>query len=318
MVQKMNQERRDRKQKLRQQKKDKNIRKEKFNQEKERKLKNQEEIEKEEFEEKKKNIVDKIHSRKNKIKMSKVDMKKNTKKMVRKSPLHSKIQNSFEENHIIPELQKRKQTLSQIRNLHQPIRLSNIREHSDCKKKLLQEKMKEFFNNRADYATAAKDNRDRYNSYFWKSVDKREKAEKEEIKDKLYSIRDRHQKSLDYAKNAMEFYKPTISNKKRLEIEQIKKNLKDPCTILREKRGIHSVKMGQNQSMTSPLNKELSTEVSSPLRRSIRKLSKPKPVDTKRYSYYPVSNNKSPIIKHNYLRQMQLNRVSLFNVYLLN
>lgn len=276
--------------------------------EKELKLKAQLQREKEEFEEKKKNIIVKIQSRREKIKLSKEEMKKETQKRVRRSPLHSKLVNKFKETHVIPELEKRKQVLSQIRNLHQPIRLTNIREHSENKKQLLKEKMKEFFSRRADYATAAMDHNDKYNSYFWKEVERREKEERDQKRANMFSVKDRHQKSIDYAKNAMELYKPTISNKKKLEMELIKKNLDDPHSFSKRK-GIQSVKMGQNKSMMSPTNKELSTEVSSPLRRSIRKLAKPKPLDDKRYSYHPIPHDRGSFVKHDYLRQMRLLKV---------
>lgn len=58
------------------------------------------------------------------------EMMSEAKKRMRRSPLHSKIESEFKKNHVIPTLEMRKQTLAEIRNFHQPIRLSHIRVHS--------------------------------------------------------------------------------------------------------------------------------------------------------------------------------------------
>lgn len=60
-----------------------------------------------------------------------------TKKRVRKSPLHLRISNEFTDHYIIPELERRKIALAEIRNFKQPIRLTEIRAHSAEKRELL-------------------------------------------------------------------------------------------------------------------------------------------------------------------------------------
>jgi len=284
-------------------------RKAKMEKEIEKKKQEEDEQKKEKFEKKKQHIIEKIQSRRQNIENSKSMMKKETKKIVRKSPLHAKLAEKFEESYIIPELQKRKEALSKIRNLHQPIRLTNIREHSENKKRLLEEKLKEYFGKRSEYASAATSNPDKYNSYFWKVVEQRERQENAKLKEEHLEARGRHQKSLDYAKNVKELYKPTISKKKKLEMELIKKNLEDPHSFVRARRGVSSVKENHNRSMISPTSKELSTEVSSP-QRSKRRLAKPKPLDDKRYSYHPVPHDKHKFVKHDYLTLDRLSKVT--------
>lgn len=278
--------------------------------EKEKKLKMQEEKERGEFENKKTNILDKIQSRRDKIKNLKEEVKKETKKVVQRSPLHKKITQNFHQKHVIPELQKRKEILSQIRNFHKPIRLENIKEHSENKKVLFKEKLKEYFHKRSDYAQAANDNKDRYNSKFWKVVNDREKAERNMALKNKSEIHERHQKSLDYAKNVKELYKPEVSKKKKLEMELIRRNLDNPHSISKTRRGLQTVKQSHNESMMSPKSNQLSTEVSSPLRRSYKKFAKPKPLDEKRYSYHPTPYDKFKFVKHDYLKERRQKLVS--------
>jgi len=121
-------------------------------------------------------------------------------------------------------------------------------------------------------------------------------------------IKERHQKSLDYAKNVKELYKPTVSKKKRLEMELIKKSLENPHSMTKTRKGLQSVKQSQNSSMMSPMSHKLNTEASSPLRKSRKKFSRAKPIDEKRYSYHPQPYDKTSFVKHDYLRDIRLKK----------
>lgn len=66
-------------------------------------------------------------------------------KRVRKSPLHLKISNEFQNHYVVPELEKRKMALAEIRNFKQPVRLNEIRAHSAQKKELLKVKLQEYY-----------------------------------------------------------------------------------------------------------------------------------------------------------------------------
>jgi hypothetical protein len=282
---------------------EKKQRREKMREELDKKRKEKEEKEKEEFENKKNAILERIENRKNAIEKSKTEMKKDTKKMVRKSPLHAKIIEDFKTNFVQSELDRKKQKLSEIRNFHQPIRLTNIKEHSEHKKTLLQEKLKEYFSKRESYAKAAKDHSDKYNSHFWKVVKTRETKEYEDRLNAERELKDRHQKSLDYARNVMQLYKPTVSKKKRLEMELIRKNMDDPHAMHRMRKGTKSVKNNHNQSMNSPMSMDAQSQI---VKR--RKKSPIKPLDEKRYSYHPSSYDKKPFIKHDYLTKKRLEK----------
>lgn len=139
-----------------------------------------------------------------------------TKKRVRRSPLHSKIESEFVENHVIPTLEIRKQTLAEIRNFHQPIRLAQIRVHSEQKKDQLKEKLKEFFKKREFYAQCNADVSDKYNSKFWKVVSQREKEQKAQEQMAREEIVNREKKKIAYAKNVLAIYKPKVSKKKKV------------------------------------------------------------------------------------------------------
>lgn len=305
LIQKLTEDKRERKQRLKDLKKEKRERREKMRSEIERKQREKEEEERQKFESKKSEIVNKIESRKERIQKSKTEMLSETRKRVRKSPLHSKIESEFENSYVIPELQKRKQVLSQIRNFHQPIRLDKIMQHSEEKKELLKEKLKEFFKRREYLAECNADNRDKYNSHFWKTVKMREQEEQAKEKEAIEDISNRQQKRIAYAKNVMALYKPKVSKKKKLEMELIRKNMEDPHSLTKLRRGAKSTK--HNLSMMSPTDKGISTDAASQITKR-RVLSKAKPIDEKRYSYHPTPSNKHPFTKFDYLTKERIKK----------
>jgi hypothetical protein len=299
-------DKKERKERMRQLKTEKKKRQEKMQSELERKKHENEGREKEEFDLNHQMRTEKLENRKNLIQKSKSQMVQETKKRVRRSPLHSRIENKFEESYVVPELERRKRVLSEIRNFHRPIRLTNIKQHSEQKKLLLEEKMKEYFGKREDYAVANKDTKDKYNSLTWKLVNEREAQEDDQkIQDERVN-KNRHQKSIDYAKNAMSLYKPSISKKKKLEMELIRKNMDDPHAARKVSDGSFSVK-DHNSSMHSPVSKGMSADISN-IQHRRRKVSKTRPIDGKRYSYHPTPNDTSGFIKHDYLTKCRLER----------
>jgi len=201
-------------------------------------LKQEEEERERLFKEKQQRIVDTIEQRKNKIQHSKKEMASETRKRVRKSPLHVKIISEFEEQYVMPELEKRKETLANIRSFKTPIRINEIREHSQRKKALLTEKLKEYEKKREFYIERSLDLTDKYRSKFWKQVKDREAKEKVDQQSYKDEIKHRQKKKVEYAKNAMELYKPTISKKKRLEMTLIRQNMNDPGSLAKMRKGI--------------------------------------------------------------------------------
>lgn len=300
MVEKLKEERRERKKRLKQLKQEKKQRREKMKQEKEAKLEAEEREKQQKFQEKQDRIRQKIEKRKAAIQKSKTEMMSETRKRVRRSPLHSKIESDFEEHHLIPGLEKRKQVLAQIRNFHQPIRLTNIKVHAQQKEELLKEKLQEYFKKREHLAECNKDTTDKYNSHTWKLVKEREEQEKEEETVAKEDIKNRQRKRIEYARNVMSLYKPKISEKKKLEMSLIRKNMDDPHSLSKVRRGLKSTQHRQNLSMMSPTDKGISTDTTSQVvRRKIH--TEIKPLDEKRYSYHPTPKDKHPFIKHDYL-----------------
>jgi hypothetical protein len=306
MIKKIVEDKKERKERIRQLKMEKKKRQEKMRNELEKKKHEDEGRVKEESDLKQQMRTDKLENRRNLIEQSKSQMVQETKKRVRRSPLHSRIENNFEESYVMPELEKRKKVLSEIRNFHRPIRLTNIKQHSEQKKLLLEEKMKEYFGKREDYAVANKDTKDKYNSYTWKLVNEREAQEDDQKIQNEKVNKNRHQKSIDYAKNAMSLYKPSISKKKKLEMELIRKNMDDPHVARKIRKGSFSVK-ADNSSIHSPVSKRMSADVST-IQNKRRKVSKTKPLDGKRYSYHTTPNDNSGFIKHDYLTKCRLKR----------
>ena len=258
-----------------------------------------------EFEDKKEKIREHIEKRKEKILIAKSDMIKETRSRVRKSPLHLRIWNEFTEHYVIPELERRKMALAEIRNFKQPIRFKEIRAHSAQKKELLKSKLQEYFKKREHLAEWSADFSDKYESKFWKQVKEREEEEKEE--EERYhqeDIRTRHKRGLDYAKNVMSLYKPVISKKKQLEMVLIRKNMDDPTSLAKMKRALKTTQ-NKNHSVLTSLDRTLGSETTTQTKPK-RMLSKTKPLDEKRYSYHQSPLDKHKFVKIDYLTDQRI------------
>ena len=309
MVQKLNEDKKQRKQRLKQLKQDKEARKEKMHKDLQSRREAKEQEITQKFEEKQNAIRDKIQQRKEKIQTSKSEMRQETKRWVRRSPLHTKIVSEFKEKYELPELEQRKQQLAQIRNFHQPIRLTNIKEHADEKKQLLQKKLQEHFKKREHLAECNKDNKDVYDSKFWKVVKTRETEENLQEQKEKDEVKERHLKKIQYGKNVVNIYKPKVSKKKQLEMTLIKQNLENPHSLKEMRRQTRSVKNSHSKSVMSPTDKGISTtDASSVLRRRKHTFSKVKPLDEKRYSYHIKPHDEYTFVKHDYLTQDRLQK----------
>lgn len=307
MVEKLNEEKRQRKEKLKQLKMEKKERKEKMKKELQSKREAEERKKLEEFEQKQNMIKEKILQRQEYIQKSKTQMINETKKRVRKSPMHSQIELEFKEKYIMPELEQRKQQLAQIRNFHQPIRLTNIKEHAEEKKELLKQKLQEYFKRREYLAECNKDNKDKYNSKFWKIVKSREEQDKLREEKEREDVHSRHRKKIEYAKNVTHLYKPTISKRKQMEMTLIKQNMSNPHSLSTIRKGTRSTKSHHNKSMVSPTEKGISTDATSQIQKR-RAFSKAKPLDDKRYSYHPKAQENFKFVKYDYLTEDRLKR----------
>jgi hypothetical protein len=307
MVDKLNEDKKQRKERLRQLKLEKKERKEKMKKELQSRREAEEKKKLDEFEQKQNTIREKITQRQEYIQKSKTQMVQETKKRVRRSPMHSQIELEFKEKYEMPELEQRKQQLAQIRNFHQPIRLTNIKQHAEEKKELLKQKLQEFFKRREYLAECNKDNRDKYNSKFWKIVKSREEQDKLKEEKNKEDLHNRHWKKIEYAKNVTHLYKPTVSKRKQMEMNLIKQNLTNPHSLSSIRKGTRSTKNDHNKSMVSPTEKGISTDATSQMHKR-RALSKTKPLDDKRYSYHPKAQENHRFVKYDYLTQDRLKR----------
>ena len=297
MIEKLQHEKNEHKRILKQRRQKIKDQKEKRRAEQEKREQEENEEMERQFQAKKDRISKSIESRKNRIKDSKTMMVSETRRRVKKSPMHKKIVANFQDSFVMPELERRKKTLAHIRNFMTPIRINDIKQHSQHKKDLLKLKLKEYMNKRQFYIDCNNDTSDKYQSKFWQIVKNREKEQEEEEKAKKEEIRNRQKKKKDYGLNVRELYKPTISKKKRLEMELIRKNLEDPNSLSKARKGLMTTQNKHNKSMTVTVDQSVGDDMSSPK----RKVKKPKPLDESRYTYTMVSLDKHQFVKHDYL-----------------
>lgn len=304
MVDKLREQRRERRQKLREHKQRQRELRARHQAQREKHIQSEREEQERAFKEKQDKIKETIEERKQGLEKSKTEMVKETKKRVRKSPLHSKLINDFEMHYTMPELQKRKQTLAEIRNFRRPVRLSEIRDHSAKKKELLQSKLQEYFKKREDLHNLSMDVADKYKSKFWQAVKEREQKEELDKKMQKEDIKDRQKKKIDYAKNVMELYKPKISKRKKLEMNLIKKNMENPHSLIKLKQDLKTAKSNHNKSVVESLDRGIGSDSGTTIHKR-KSLPRARPVDQKRYSYHQTPSNQHPFIKHDYLSQIR-------------
>lgn len=87
----------------------------------------------------------------------------------------------------------------------------------------------------------------------------------------------------------------------------IRKNMEDPHSLTKIRRGLKSTQHRHNISMMSPTDKGISTDTTSQIVK--RKLHTDiKPLDEKRYSYHPTPKDKHPFKKYDYLTDERLKK----------
>lgn len=221
--------------------------------------------------------------------------------------MFKQINSDFEENFVMPELERRKQMLANIRNFMTPIRIAEIRQHSQQKKDLLNTKLKEYVKKRQFYIDCNNDNSNKYESKFWEIVKKREENEASESMAKKEDVKSRAKKKNDYARNAMELYKPKISKKKQLEMTLIRQNMDDPTSMTRIRKGLKSTQHKHNKSMITSVDRGVGSDtLTSSLKKG--KHTKPKPPDESRYTYTMNSPERHAFIKHDYLTKQRVEK----------
>ena len=200
----------------------------------------------------------KEQQRKMKIENNEKIYKQNLKK-IEKNTLYKQIEKRFEHDYVIPELERRKQELAAKRNFAKPIDKEGILEHEKKYEELLKQeeaKRHEKYKYESDYDP------NRYKSKFMDKIIKDEEQNKAQKDHKVEELSKLIKKKENYSKLVLETHKPTISKRKKMEMELIKQNLDNPTAFERMKKRM--VSSSQNKiASVSNLNKSQDSSLSS-------------------------------------------------------
>lgn len=143
------------------------------------------------------------------------------------SPLYKKLERKYEKKVLIPELNKKKDTLKSIRELHKPLNHNSIREHARAysqKRNEVIQKLKE--EREQKIKTDMKTMGSRNKSMFLLNVMQTERDKKEKEKIKSAEIADLYHKKKNYGELVKQMHKPMVSRRKQIEMEINKAKLK--------------------------------------------------------------------------------------------
>ncbi|CAD8095877.1 unnamed protein product [Paramecium sonneborni] len=140
------------------------------------------------------------------------------KQIIGTTPLHVKLENLYQEKITNPQLEEHKLKLKQIRDLHQPVRMNDLKqweENYDKRKKSQEEvrNQKIFQNNQLSYQAS-------YESSAYKQV-KDEQSKQQKEKEYLLKEQQSKQQAKQEFQNKLKDYIPSISPEKQQELEQI-------------------------------------------------------------------------------------------------
>eukprot|EP00347_Sterkiella_histriomuscorum_P011753 403371232 len=231
MIQRLKEEKRARKLRMRQEKLEKLHAQEK---QESLKAKRQHEIEQHEILIKRRSIQESIHRQKEERERTFQTLVEEQKK-VNKNPLFKQIEYKFKDQED-SEIEKRKKHLQSLRELHQPIERSELYEHSRKMEEIVKEKIEWRKHERRNRQQNASYDYSKYQSKFLEKVleqdaqvlEEKERLEKE--KQKMLEQRE------VYDKYVKEMHWPKISEKKKLELEQLKASLKTPVLMKKSPR----------------------------------------------------------------------------------
>lgn len=221
---------------------EKKLRKEKIKEIKQKRKQNREKkeaerlkaLEEEEIKKKKENEVKlKEHAQKlQKIKENRdkqiAIMNENTKKIER--PRYTTIQKEYKQKVLMPALDKKKEMLKSIRDLHKPIRLDEINEYKRKIDEIVEKKKQQRYLERTEFYENHKNNY-RYKDMetnFIQAVKEQDIQAKEDAEKKEAEKRELTEKMKSYGEMIKEMHWPTVSKKKQLEMQLLKESMKHP------------------------------------------------------------------------------------------
>ncbi|CAI2387797.1 unnamed protein product [Moneuplotes crassus] len=165
-------------------------------------------------------ILKKIEKRKLERELSNNLRQEEYKKVKRATPMFQKLRKSYIENHELPELQKKKEILTSIRDLHQPINSKDFDQHEKKwkqKRKSLIKKLgdKRRLTNRSSTSL-------HYQSKFMKDYLTQEVVKNSEQIFEKQKKSDYRAKLKHYGKIVQQTFRPEISQEKKQEVEALK------------------------------------------------------------------------------------------------
>jgi len=144
--------------------------------------------------------------------------------------LHEEIEERYNKDILMPELEKKKRELENLRKLHKPIKKEDLDEHEkNYQEKIKIEREKQRMKREKWYSDIGYGvfDENRYKTKFYEKALEEERAKgsnkgvEEELKKK------KQEKMNSYAKIVKEMHWPEISENKRKEIEELKNNMEN-------------------------------------------------------------------------------------------
>jgi archaellin len=169
--------------------------------------------------------------------------KENLKKI--EKPLYKKIEKQYEQDYVIPELEKRKIELAKKRNFFQPINSEELEHHAN---KYEQARRQESAKRAQKFKINETYDPSKYKSKFLDSVLDYDEDQKVENKKKYEEMGELVKKKKNYSKLVLETHKPKVSQRKKMEMQLIKQNLENPTAFERIKKRMVS----SSQNKLSP------------------------------------------------------------------
>ena len=182
-------------------------------------------------------MQEKSKLRKNEIKELKHIGNREYKKVVSNKPLYKQIEETYEQEVMMPELQKKKEELAKRRNMFQPVRQTEIAERAkkldEMKSEQEKQKLKEFRQRKLvemlyiqSYKASSK-----FQESIRKEIKRHESQKKTEQSKKLELV----SRKKMYSNLVKEIYTPKVDPYKRNELELMKEKLKNPTVSIRSR-----------------------------------------------------------------------------------
>jgi hypothetical protein len=184
------------------------------------------------------------------------------KELKAQEPLFCKIESKFKQEFEIPELEKRKKVLDELRNLpyHTKTDIDDIRNHSveyqKLRKKRLEERIKDRMDNIKSFSNYSVN---KYKTKTFEVMAMRDEMQNSMEEEKRQERIKLLQSKNHYAKNVLDLHKPTISKRKQEEMKRIIEEINKPPNL---KVGKIKYERSDDSILNYPLNRSMGGRMS--------------------------------------------------------